>query len=83
MSRSASATPFAILPDLMVAADAPHLEDDCRPAYMALLAARAHIAAADKPNARIAQQRLFLAHMYTDDPINAVVGVQRALCALH
>eukprot|EP00965_Chrysotila_dentata_P026718 886313-Pleurochrysis_carterae.AAC.1 len=66
----------------MDAADAPYLAADRRPEYLAWRDARARIKATDEPRPDVAQHRLYFAHMYTDDPIIAVVGVERALRAL-
>eukprot|EP00965_Chrysotila_dentata_P125202 4139355-Pleurochrysis_carterae.AAC.1 len=66
----------------MDAADAPFLAADTSPECLAWRAARARIRRRDEPNPEHAQQRLYFAHMYTDDPVIAVVGVDRALRAL-
>eukprot|EP00965_Chrysotila_dentata_P028042 932452-Pleurochrysis_carterae.AAC.1 len=66
----------------MDAADAPFLTADRSPAYMSWRADRARIRHRREPNAAHAQQRLYFVHMYTDDPVIAVVGVDRALRAL-
>eukprot|EP00965_Chrysotila_dentata_P120289 3977629-Pleurochrysis_carterae.AAC.1 len=62
--------------------DAPFLAADTSPAYLAWRERRASIELSDEPNAAIANQRLYFAHMYTHDPIIGVVGVQRAVRAL-
>eukprot|EP00965_Chrysotila_dentata_P062715 2078371-Pleurochrysis_carterae.AAC.1 len=59
-------------------ADAPFLAADTSPAYLNWRERRASIKPSDGPNADIANQRLYSAHMYTDDPIIGVVGAQRA-----
>eukprot|EP00965_Chrysotila_dentata_P064070 2121400-Pleurochrysis_carterae.AAC.1 len=63
-------------------ADAAHLAADRRPEYLAWRQARTRIRRTHEPHAERAQQRLYFAHMYTDDPVLGVVGVQRALRAL-
>ena len=54
---------------------------DVRPSAASWRAARASIRRLEKfePAERRAQLRLYIVHMYTDDPIFAVVGVQRAV----
>eukprot|EP00965_Chrysotila_dentata_P129306 4274286-Pleurochrysis_carterae.AAC.1 len=49
---------------------------------MSWRADRARIRHRREPNAAHSQQRLYFVHMYTDDPVIAVVGVDRALRAL-
>eukprot|EP00965_Chrysotila_dentata_P068479 2263896-Pleurochrysis_carterae.AAC.1 len=66
----------------MDAAEASFLASDRSAAYLSWRASRARIRRRDEPNPDGAQQRLYFAHMYTDDPIIAVVGVERALRAL-
>jgi hypothetical protein len=51
---------------------------DVRPSAAYWRAARASIHR-QEPAEHLAQSRLYIAHMYTDDPIFAVVGVQRAI----
>eukprot|EP00965_Chrysotila_dentata_P162096 5352713-Pleurochrysis_carterae.AAC.1 len=66
----------------MDAADAPFLAQDTSAAYLAWRSKRAKLRLRNEPNAELAHQRLYFAHMYTDDPIIGVVGVARALRAL-
>ena len=51
---------------------------DARPSAERWRAARAAIRRRE-PVERLAQERLYVVHMYTDDPIMAVVGVDRAI----
>eukprot|EP00965_Chrysotila_dentata_P135033 4465775-Pleurochrysis_carterae.AAC.1 len=66
----------------MDTADALFLASDRSAAYMAWRADRSRIRPRREPHSAIAQQRLYFTHMYTDDPVIAVVGIDRALRAL-
>ena len=66
-----------LLREDMDAAEAT-VPDDPRPSAERWRAARATIRR-DTPGERHAQLRLYFVHMYTDDPVMGVVGVQRAL----
>ena len=65
----------------MDAADAPFLAADQRPSHVAWRQARAKVASRTGTPAFI-EQRLYFVIIYTDDPLFAVVGVDRAIRAL-